>query len=575
MVSTLNSTTKIAATIQKLQDFISNLSNENDLATIKDKLEIIKSSLQGDKLNLQIIGVDNNSTKGCYKLIKEHRNIPKYYDLQTVTFPNQPTITYRDILCLVIDSEERLSRDAKHMIKYLSHSKLIKLLVVIDMLNDNEETIQDIQSYITESKDRIIQYNPDIEVDFFIVSLKSHYSNPDKKRDIKAKSQLDKLCQQIENIAKYKIKEILLDSPRKQVREQIEKIEDILNSQEKAVEAHKQGEQSKIRNLNFSYGEIKKEIDLTYKKIDRERDKFFKFCRERLSIWSNSLLDDYDIRGIKYKIKQETDKITLVRREPWGKYLLRGGKATLIPKNKDTLVIHKDLIYVYQDILNENFNREWNNICTKYYCNGLDTLRSNTYKTLNSSFGVLVEPPKELKNDTEQKTISRFFDATKKQDFEWNSSYACAGFFAFITKDLRSQIMSISSLILLLSSSIIKQGTDKGAIIGFIIFPIVIGSIAGYIQKTYEKEQAEIDKIKKDGYNYYQSLGKYYVNRVQNFINAQLNIEEQNLKDLLDEYKESLNEHIINVENKIQTYNEKLTNLQKQKNELSKLVREL
>ncbi|GAB4525521.1 MAG: hypothetical protein Tsb0014_04950 [Pleurocapsa sp.] len=567
-------TNKISDTIEKLQNFINIIDDKNNFDKITSELENIKSSLTEDKLRLQIIGVDNNSNKGCYKLIQEHRNIPKYYDLQTIIFPNQPTITYRDILCLVIDSEERLTRDAKHMIKYLAQSQVIKLIIVIDQLKDDEETIQDIKAYIAETRPIIAQYNPNLDVAFFTVSLKTHYPNPDKKRDIKAKAQLDKLCQEIENIAKYKIKEILLDSPTKQVREQIEKIEDILNGQEQIVETKRQQEENKIKNSKFSHNEIKKEIDITYKKIDRERDKLFKFCRDRLSVWSDTLLDDYDIRGIKYKINKEIENITLVRHNAWGWYIICGGEATIKPEKKNTDLIHKDVIYLYQDLLCKNYNLEWDKICNKYYDNGLEGLKKRIYQTLNYSFSGLLNVPQQLNQDIEIQEISKFFDATKKSNFEWKTNYSRPGLLIFMAKDIKSQLMSFTSLILLFGTAI-GSDIEKESFLGILVVVFFIASIVGYFGKTKEIEKTEIEKMKKDGYNFYQSLGKYYVNRVQNFIINQLNIEEQNLKELLDEYKENLSDYINNIETEIKEYERQLNMLQKQKNELNSLVREL
>lgn len=301
--------------------------------------------------------------------------------------------------------------------------------------------------------------------------------------------------------------------------------------------------------------DFKEQTKKCLKKANDEKEKFFKQIKTELAQSKAGLLDPYSKKGVLYKIQQFVEELrpVVVKRGSF-KYIQLSEAES---RRED---INISLIRFCSSTIEKWSDEEWKRIFNTYVDGGLNALFLRVFHTLNiipelleaSSF----QPSKTL--DAQRSILDSFVGIPGETRYDQEISPL-----AYVSKQIRANLMQLTFFLTLTAmvggaaasgggrkflNGMISHVTKMPLLFGILIFLIVYFLVYSYQKDSKIKLEDIGEKLKKDLSGHYQSLAKSLTEKISQDISGVLELEERNLKELLETTGEQFTSCIIDRE---------------------------
>ena len=537
----------------------------------------IAEPLQEGKLVAHIVSSNNPVLAlALENLCIKHKTLPDLYKFQTKSLLPEFLIKSCDIVCLVLPHTQQLTADVRQFLQKVAQTTMIQLVVVIELPNTDEQSLRKARTTISEIDSWFRTQNSISSYDIRNLFLQPFSPNAELiKVEASIQKELDQFCAYLEVTAKGKVEDYLIKQAISEALPQLDKIARVLVAEEESINKQIEEEDKKVQVTGKF--ELKKQIDKTFKKMEKDRTDFFELAKGRVESLKQILLDKNDVRGIRNNIEEfiQTLEVHTIDRSK------EVGMIEVEIKMPDGNVIHNELIGIFRSYLNQKTVDEWAKILESYGDDGLYGLLGSTYKGIN--FIPYLDIPNPFTKPRYDAEISRSFDPSYKKKYAWFNSFKFPVFKTFCLEQFQRFISTIIGPISALLTSVVaillpffdKEGdilvkTVKAVFVAVFILSLTIIALSFIFPKLYRLErekkiQEMSEKIKQDGFKHYQDIALDYVNKMKDFLQKKLEREEELIKDVLEEIKDQITLHVQDVESQKKEYLEQLKKLTDEK----------
>jgi FHA domain len=450
-----------------------------------------------------------------------------------------------NVLCLVVPPQPLLE-NFQHLLKVARLSQVSRFFIVVERpgyitANDFVPTLVQIEN----SAKAQLQGTP-----FGIVSLLLNSFTPISGGTVVAplsQPEFEQFCNGLKNLSIGGTETILAEWGNNKLTQLINQIETILVEKNTAAQKQLQSDESRFQEL--SQGDLKKQLEKTYRKVDGERDIFFKQIKTDLNQSKSSLLDEFRQSSIIYKIQQFAKQLQpqLTQKGEYCNIRLQ------VVKGKSQENVHEAVIDLCHTELMQWANAEWKRINSEYAGGGLNLLLENSYKTLSFVPNITLE--QDNFSTSQNLNIQSVLNVSSVEP-DLEARYKQVGLGAYMFKNIRGQIIGVVGLITMFGGSLINSSsTTSGSTVSssvdiktYIIFALVpFTLLALWISHKRDKEakiEETTDKLKKESISYYQSYTKGLVDNIAQRIGSLLDSEERHFRETLDNVKEVYANHL-------------------------------
>ena len=569
--------------IQEIQQFAFSRSDRSRIfSDVYSRMNEIAEPLQEGKLVAHIVSSNNPVLAlALENLCIKHKTLPDLYKFQTKSLLPEFLIKSCDIVCLVLPHTQQLTADVRQFLQKVAQTTMIQLVVVIELPNTDEQSLRKARTTISEIDSWFRTQNSISSYDIRNLFLQPFSPNAELiKVEASIQKELDQFCAYLEVTAKGKVEDYLIKQAISEALPQLDKIARVLVAEEESINKQIEEEDKKVQVTGKF--ELKKQIDKTFKKMEKDRTDFFELAKGRVESLKQILLDKNDVRGIRNNIEEfiQTLEVHTVDRSK------EVGMIEVQIKMSDGNVIHNELIGIFRSYLNEKAVDEWAKILESYGDDGLYGLLSSTYKNIN--FIPYLNIPNPFTKPRRDADISKSFDASTKKKYEWVNSFKFPAFKTFCLEQFQRFISTVIGPIGALTGyavpimilwvadtndasnvkAVFKQGrtvTVAGIALSLTILALLIIFPKLYKREREKKIQEMSEKVKQDGFKHYQDIALDYVNKMKDFLQKKLEREEELIKDVLEEIKDQITLHVQDVENRKKEYLDQLKKLTDEK----------
>lgn len=457
---------------------------------------------------------------------------PAYTDAQRILNCN--------ILCLVIPAQP-LTGAVQRFVRLVADAKIAKLFVVVnrpggissDVLKDTLVEIENsIKSQLQNKYFEVIS----LLLEPFVPSSGATIITPH------AQPEFEHFCESLQVLSKEKAEEILAEWATFKLNQQIDNIESILVQQDAALKEKLQKDEERFREL--SPGNLKKQAEKIYKKVDGERDSFFKQVKAELNQSKAGLLDEFRQSGLPYKIQQFTKQLQPAVSDRGGYRYVRLKVRANDTASRPTNDVHATATELCHTELTQWAITEWNRIRSEYAGGGLDAFLRKSYDSLNFIPELVL--PDDGFSTSQTLSIQSVLDASSVEP-TIELRFKQVGLGAYMFKNLKGQIITIVGTITMLGSGFI--GSEAKVILIPALIPITLVMVwLSHKQEKEAKVEEVVEKLQKETVSYYQSYVKGLVDRLMQRIGGLLESEERRFRETLENVKESYAAHITELE---------------------------
>jgi len=461
------------------------------------------------------------------------------------------------IICLVI-SPQTLSELTQRFLQLAQESDIAKLLIIVD-----RSGISDINS-LNSSLDTIKKSLPQKlnSSNFELISLILKPFAPSSGATVLApqsQPEFEQLCDNLKKFAKNETEPTLVKSGTRKLQAISNQIESVLVQKDRTFKDNLQQNEEQLKEL--SVNNLKKNIDKTYKRVDDQRDAFFKQVKSDLNLAKADLLNEFKQSSISYKIQQFTKNLHPQVSDRGGFRYVSLGVSSNSSKNKSGSNVHAMAVELCHEEMTKWSISEWKKIQTEYFDGGFRTLLQKSHETLN--FVPEVKISKSMFVSSQTLNVQSVLGFTEVEP-TFEVRYKQAGFFGHMFKNIKGQVIAISGLVAMFGGAVTNISNETKAAI--IVIALFIAPVLIFFTHKQEKEaklHEAHEKLQKEAISHYQSYTKMLVDRLSQRINSLLDAEDKNFRDVLDNVKESYAEYVVEVD-------EKQKQLQSQVNEMKR-----
>lgn len=569
--------------IQEIQQFAFSRSDRSRIfSDVYSRMNEIAEPLQEGKLVAHIVSSNNPVLAlALENLCIKHKTLPDLYKFQTKSLLPEFLIKSCDIVCLVLPHTQQLTADVRQFLQKVAQTTMIQLVVVIELPDTDEQSLRKAKTTISEIDSWFRTQNSISSYDIRNLFLQPFSPNAELiKVEASIQKELDQFCAYLEVTAKGKVEDYLIKQAISEALPQLDKIARVLVAEEESINKQIEEEDKKVQVTGKF--ELKKQIDKTFKKMEKDRTDFFELAKGRVESLKQILLDKNDVRGIRNNIEEfiQTLEVHTIDRSK------EVGMIEVEIKMPDGNLIHNELIGIFRTYLNQKTVDEWAKILESYGDDGLYGLLGSTYKNIN--FIPYLNIPNPFTKPRRDADISKSFDASTKKKYEWVNSFKFPVFKTFCLEQFQRFISTVIGPIGALTGyavpimilwiadtndasnvkTVFKQGrtvTVAGIALSLTVLALLIIFPKLYKREREKKIQEMSEKIKQDGFKHYQDIALDYVNKMKDFLQKKLEREEELIKDVLEEIKDQITLHVQDVESQKKEYLEQLKKLTDEK----------
>lgn len=446
-----------------------------------------------------------------------------------------------DVLCLITDLSQPLSKAAKQLIAQVGETQIAKLFIIATTPGmSNPEVIQahwrTMQVWVQEQS-----YHSWIEQ--IAMGLQPVAAGPQATVLFPhTRPEFEQFCQTLERLAQEKAEEMLLQRITSRLLQEMKAIASLLNQQEASLMQEIQQAENTLKDLSPS--SLKEQIKKGSKKVESEKDQF-RQIKTDISQSKAGLLDDYRQDALPQQLKQFIYQLEPMVGDQNG---WRTVKLQLTPEySTDQNDVHSAVLQLSHTELAQWAKSEWRKVCLTYGKGGLNSLWQRSFQTLNSSEVTLSDSFCQV---TQRINIPSVLQIPVKEPDECKARYKQPGLLGYLSKNLRGQIISTVSTLMLVAGAFMSESlrSNKAIWVVGLIPPIGAAVFLSYRHEKAMKVEEAVEKLHKETFSYYQAVTKDLTEKLAQRINMAIDAEEQRFWTMLETINEQVDAHTGDME---------------------------
>jgi hypothetical protein len=444
-----------------------------------------------------------------------------------------------NILCLVIPAEP-LSENIHRFIQLAKNTFLTKFWIIVDRPGSiNDDAFREVFSGIANSLKNRYQ-----DISFELTSLLLNPFIPSSGATVltpHAQPEFEQFWAKLESIAKESAEATLVEWGNNKLNTIVNQIEDHLIQKSFTFQEKLKNDEDKFKEL--SQGNLKKQVEKICKKVDGERDSFFRQVKTELSQSKVNLLDEFRQSSISYTIQKFTKQLQPHVSDQGTNRYVRLMVRDQTTGNSMSNDVHAAAIELCHTELTNWATSEWTRIQSEYIGGGFNSFVKKSYNYLNFI------PELELSEDgfssSQTLSIQSILNVSSVEPTV-ESRYKQVDFWGYMFKNLRGQVISIAGLLTMVGGGIVT-----GGILVPILLPVAGAAVwLSYKQDKEAKIEEATERLRKETTSYYQSYIKGLVDRLVQKITGLLESEERYFREILENIKETYTLHLAEIDKK-------------------------
>jgi len=409
-----------------------------------------------------------------------------------------------NILCLVIPPQP-LIETVQRFIQLAQDSQITKLFIIVDRPGDiTAEAFRETLATIKNSARNQFN-NSSVELTSlllkpFIPSSGATVLTPHSQPEF------EQFYAGLKSLSEESVEAILTEWGIKKLNQIISQIEAILVQTDITLKEKLQNDEKRFKEL--SQGNLKKQVEKVYKKVDGERDSFFKLVKTELSQSKSSLLDEFRQSSLPYKIHQFTKQLQPQVTDKGDYRYVRLKVRTSDTASRSISDVHAKATELCHNELTRWATAEWSRIRGEYSSGGLDALFKKSYESLN-----FIPELTLLENSFSTSQTLSIQSALNISTVEPTVElrYKKINIWGYISKTVRTNLMQIMGVLGLLGGVgglIAKMlefnlTMDKALFIPIFLPILFVAAILGHKGEQEFKIEEASEKLKKEIMSYY------------------------------------------------------------------------
>jgi pSer/pThr/pTyr-binding forkhead associated (FHA) protein len=504
-----------------------------------DKTRVLQS---GDRITLGDVSLPETTAELIFKTPEDQENDTPAKELIA-------QVLDCDFLCLLLRVGESWGDTHQRLLQQARKDGVQQLLVIVNIPQLDPQLVPEAEAQAEKLNNFLVPRCPDIAVEVAAVTLASAPAGTQlSKPEAEMLKRQDKFGKAIDVIIKRKADDSVVQRLTAQVQVQLNHIDRLVNKQFDALK-------SKLRKTESLLGEtggegIKDQIKKVLKRVNDEKDIVIKQIKAEITQSRQALLDEFMTTGMISKIKFFVEDLEAEVEDKTGyRYVrpqlgLHYGRLNPTRKGKGGSV-HMAALQIFYAQLQGWANKEWKQVMTAYAGGGLEGLNQRCWEAVNFLPGLQL--PESLFDAPHQVDLLKSLqNSVVAPAFE--SRYKQPGIVAYMMKNLKGQVISIAGTLLLVGGIFFSKGALKSIIVPVILPIIGVSVYIGYREDKKVKLEDNVEKLKTEISNYYQSLCKSLVDKILQDVTFVLDSEERRLRDSIETVGEFYTNHLADVE---------------------------
>jgi len=397
--------------------------------------------------------------------------IPSQSDFDLAQVETQKIVNC-NILCL-ITSPQSIAEEIQQLLQ-VQFASISKLFFILDKSGN-----MPIEAYKEMNIEDSIKSQAE-DTPFELIPLLLKPSTPTSGATVitpHAQPEFESFCQGLMSFSKENSETILTEWITVQLNQIVNQIEISLVQKDNDSKEQLQKAEAKFKEL--SQGNFKKTADKAYKKVDGERDLFFRQVKTELGQSKANFLDEHRQSSISYKIQQFTKQLQSQVSDRGGyRYVcltVTSGNTTATSTND----VHVAATKLCHDELTRWATAEWSRIQDEYGGGGLEALLERSYQSLNL---LDLNIPKDRFSTFHALSIESILNVSNVEP-TLESRYKQSNFWGYLSKTLRTNLMQIVAMVTMLGGGLIHFNK------AMLIFPLIpVVGVCAYLSHEHEKE---------------------------------------------------------------------------------------
>ena len=251
---------------------------------------------------------------------------------------------------------------------------------------------------------------------------------------------------------------------------------DMLTTREQQLNCQLSSEKAKIataKEIN-----VQQQVGIVFRKADQKIDEVLGKSRADVSTLKGILLDAQDVRSIKSQLQQQIDTLYPVVSD-------LQGTMELELFHQDKADIHQSLVQLTGDFLNSWSQKAWRRIFSAPHRDGLCQLCEALPQIITLAPVLAPAQPEVFQARLDPTfNIQHLFNSEYKASFVWCRRYKFPTFIKFVFKDLRTNLMAVTGLVMLLSYVLTMAPEKEAASTTFIQSATATIDLFGWFQNV-------------------------------------------------------------------------------------------
>jgi hypothetical protein len=513
----------------------------------------------------------------------------------TVSYASRPLLTENEltssvncnVACLVVDSCRNLTDLEDQLIDAISKQQVMKLILITNISAGHSQLTAQENATLNQLADWIKTRFPYLPFD--LIPLPLHSTHPSGFQTNPAiQQQFNSLYSSL-IISQEEFQVVFLRQLVRKLLYQLSRFEEYLEIQLKQLDAETEKIKEKLQGREIN------EMRLHLKKVTREfrneKERFFRQTKANLSRSKNDFIFEFKSYSLHQRVHERVQSLVkclkpVVTREE--------GKISIQLQSEASLETHQVVRQLYETELAEWANQQWEQI--HYGRDILHQLIQQGNESLSSALSL--ELPNLWQQQSERIDVQKSLH-TSILFMPVNTSYSQsssgqevaggaakivlkAGIKVGVKAGVKALVMGPMAFLDEGINILINQLMDKfpeqlieaakpDEIIPDMapdVFDLINGQLS---QAQQEKLEEVVKKLREKSYAYYQSLGKYLIERLVKDMEEALQVEERQLDRAIDELEHQAENHLNELEHGINRCRYQQANLVQEKQLLARL----
>ena len=446
------------------------------------------------------------------------------------------TLVNADLVFLIIHPTQGLSTSEKQLIEQVSKASIFGFVIVTDISKTKPQDRQPIKANLSSIQSWIQMQYPHLANSLEVAELPLYpfYPNtPSSPLTPEIERQLSEFAAPFVDLAKNQGTELLASRISQQLQLQIQRVDQILTSHEKALTNETQRTETSLNSRTLEYW--RDHYNYEKRQVEEARDDFFREARTQFS----RTRDDFSAEYIDDNLLQRIDAF-VNRLEPGVTRL--NGQVRIQLQSGNGLDPHVAMIKFCQTELNQWGNQQWKQICHMIGRRGLEGFVKQSYNQLNclpefqltDTFG---SPSSQLN------FINHFNTSFSevKADISYHESSGDA--FGGIAKIAMLTAQTAIGAAMMSPFAVIQGASAISALGSF-----VGGSLSRPEQERLRLAQV-VDSLRRTTCAHYRNIARYLLNRVAQEIGSAIDKEDRRFRKARDTADEQIRRYFMEHEN--------------------------